>query len=595
MIDLMSNEKRVNAATPPTFFFHTADDAAVPVENSLLFAAALRKAGVPHELHVYERGRHGVGLAANDPALNTWPKLLENWLRTRGFLAGRRVSEAAPPKPRNPEIKALIDEARNTPPEFAANVMTTLARHPEVDDAWKIEILEEAFFFASKAQHPGRMRYLDKFHAETRAAYQSRAFDLKFDRLSLQTEILRQLVEVHPAMAWELWNRSPGTGIRLLKCEETLLNEADDYYKFLPDFARKVMTKEQIVNEEHTRFLELQLRQIGSPAQIIPAGQAILLFKPNREQFDSLIKAFSQGVRNVARDNRSFQPMAEPATAFILLLADECRARGLTFGHLLEAYRDYLVNQMNAPPCADNYFVNGRPVGRPQYIDLFNNALKAYKPNLTIGGVSPTRLDVEAQYYSYWQTPQARSLYRGLHALMYGSSENPITDPRPLNARAGSMPNRYDNPYDDPRTRRAEPRLVPYELRLLLRWRHRLGDYLYELSKWKPDHERTESDYFHQKCAIYGSLISVTPRSNMSIQLVGEYLAFLNANRFNRESFIEWYLHVADLLRRSRTMEKEASEFLLDAMSGADDQVIRMTIKLIPYFEAVAAAKARRD
>ncbi|MFN0087518.1 MAG: alpha/beta hydrolase [Blastocatellia bacterium] len=88
MIDLMSNEKQITDRTPPTFLFHTEDDAAVPVENSLLFAAALRKSKVPHEMHIYEHGRHGVGLAPNDPALSSWPKLLENWLRARGFLNG---------------------------------------------------------------------------------------------------------------------------------------------------------------------------------------------------------------------------------------------------------------------------------------------------------------------------------------------------------------------------------------------------------------------------------------------------------------------------------------------------------------------------
>jgi acetyl esterase/lipase len=86
LIDLMSNEKQVTERTPPTFFFHTEDDKGVPVENSLMFAAALRREKVPYELHIYETGRHGVGLAQDNPALNTWPKLLENWLRARGFV-----------------------------------------------------------------------------------------------------------------------------------------------------------------------------------------------------------------------------------------------------------------------------------------------------------------------------------------------------------------------------------------------------------------------------------------------------------------------------------------------------------------------------
>ena len=83
---LVSNEKHVTPKTPPTFLFHTYDDPTVPVENSLAFFAALRKAGVPAELHIYEHGPHSVGLALDDPVLSTWPKLLENWFRVRGLL-----------------------------------------------------------------------------------------------------------------------------------------------------------------------------------------------------------------------------------------------------------------------------------------------------------------------------------------------------------------------------------------------------------------------------------------------------------------------------------------------------------------------------
>lgn len=83
----LSNEKRVTARTPPTFLFHTADDISVPVENSLAFFAALRAESVPAELHVFEKGRHGVGLAQGEPALSAWPWLCEAWLRTHGFLA----------------------------------------------------------------------------------------------------------------------------------------------------------------------------------------------------------------------------------------------------------------------------------------------------------------------------------------------------------------------------------------------------------------------------------------------------------------------------------------------------------------------------
>ncbi|MCX6045479.1 MAG: alpha/beta hydrolase [Chloroflexi bacterium] len=61
MLDV-SPERLVTAQTPPCFLWHTVEDAAVPVENSLLFATALRAHGVAFEMHIYPTGRHGLGL-----------------------------------------------------------------------------------------------------------------------------------------------------------------------------------------------------------------------------------------------------------------------------------------------------------------------------------------------------------------------------------------------------------------------------------------------------------------------------------------------------------------------------------------------------
>jgi acetyl esterase/lipase len=83
---LLSNEKQVTSETPPTFIFHTGEDSGVPVENALAFYQALRKANVPGELHIYQFGPHGVGLAAGDPVANTWKERLGDWLRTSSFL-----------------------------------------------------------------------------------------------------------------------------------------------------------------------------------------------------------------------------------------------------------------------------------------------------------------------------------------------------------------------------------------------------------------------------------------------------------------------------------------------------------------------------
>jgi acetyl esterase/lipase len=82
----LSTDSRVTPRTPPTFLFHTADDGSVPVENSLVFFAAMRQKGVPGELHVFAHGRHGVGLAPEDKALAHWPLLCARWMEGLGLL-----------------------------------------------------------------------------------------------------------------------------------------------------------------------------------------------------------------------------------------------------------------------------------------------------------------------------------------------------------------------------------------------------------------------------------------------------------------------------------------------------------------------------
>ena len=81
----MSLELQVTADTPPAFLWHTFEDASVPAENSIAFAQALHRFGTPCELHIYPKGRHGLGLSPEDPHVATWMELCVGWLRDMGW------------------------------------------------------------------------------------------------------------------------------------------------------------------------------------------------------------------------------------------------------------------------------------------------------------------------------------------------------------------------------------------------------------------------------------------------------------------------------------------------------------------------------
>ncbi|MBN2713449.1 MAG: alpha/beta hydrolase [Planctomycetes bacterium] len=83
--EAMSHHLNVGENVPPTFLWHTADDGAVPVENSLMMAMALRAKKIPFELHVFPSGSHGLGLATEHPPVNKWTELCGKWLKGIGF------------------------------------------------------------------------------------------------------------------------------------------------------------------------------------------------------------------------------------------------------------------------------------------------------------------------------------------------------------------------------------------------------------------------------------------------------------------------------------------------------------------------------
>jgi acetyl esterase/lipase len=90
LVDSLCNDRQVTKNTPPTFLAHTGEDSGVRPENSVLFYLALKKNNVPAELHIFEKGRHGLGLALTqgdrDLTFANWPERSIAWMKGRGLL-----------------------------------------------------------------------------------------------------------------------------------------------------------------------------------------------------------------------------------------------------------------------------------------------------------------------------------------------------------------------------------------------------------------------------------------------------------------------------------------------------------------------------
>ena len=81
-----SLDRLVNPGSPPTFLWHTVGDTVVPVEHAYRLAPALARAGVPHEVHIFEHGNHALGLARDAGPVAAWTDLCGTWLRSHGWV-----------------------------------------------------------------------------------------------------------------------------------------------------------------------------------------------------------------------------------------------------------------------------------------------------------------------------------------------------------------------------------------------------------------------------------------------------------------------------------------------------------------------------
>ena len=82
----MSMESQVRADMPPVFLVHTAEDRSVPLENSVQFVDALRRARVPVEAHFYERGAHGFGMSPDLGTTSGWVARFTEWMKAHGWI-----------------------------------------------------------------------------------------------------------------------------------------------------------------------------------------------------------------------------------------------------------------------------------------------------------------------------------------------------------------------------------------------------------------------------------------------------------------------------------------------------------------------------
>jgi catechol 2,3-dioxygenase-like lactoylglutathione lyase family enzyme len=475
---------------------------------------------------------------------------------TRAELMEPKVVEAAG-RPA-PQIQALIDRARSTPAEFAADSLLRIASSDQMPDARsKRALLDEAFHIAPAAQYPMKRRSVRTGGAEDRAGFLSRALAQDFDTLTLQCSIVRAMLAVDKSKARELFAEIVPPRPPPLTCADTLGYDPGIFYDTLAEVARQAFTAKEIAEEQQLKFLSGFAAAFTSPAQIGPLARALATVKLTPEHLQEVVTVFSSALRTFSGDDRSFSETIS-RESFMLddigALVAACRGAGITTYPLIEAVRAYLARQLGGTRCQDTggfsisfgTDASAAPNGTAAAVEFFNDKLRleawpagaAIKP-LAGTEISASKLEDITEQPKPPQNSELAELAKKYRGLLFDEKGQAYTN---------------------------EQKTTP-------EWQSHLHEYLAAVAAWRP-----AQDAFHEKCYLLSSLVNVVPNGQSREAAFRTFLEFLQRNAFQQSNRIEWFLPVNGLL--ARVFTDPALGAIAGEMRNSGDIVISLYAQL---------------
>lgn len=449
------------------------------------------------------------------------------------------------------EIEALVDSARNAPPEFAADALLRIAQSDRIkQSAWKRELLEEAFRWGAHSSSPIRRRALAGSLTDTRSGYLAKALDLNLDALSLQCRAVKAMLSVDRGKARELFGEIRIHQLPPLNCEEPLVYDFSDFHETLREIVQSGFTAKEKSLNDHIHFAESFLMDLFSPTQVAPAADAIASLSLSPPQLEVLLRAFTLGVARVSPDDRSFSysMRGNSVVKEVGRLINTSKKQGVLVDELLRVFRAYLVKNLTGPRCADTSLAKEQQSRELQSIEYFNQDLRSRASGVStvlpilVEETRPERTEGAAQEYRYWQTAPAKQLLSEYKKLRFTSK--------------GEL-------RGDAEKQESE-------------WQLQLGEFLNALADWDTEESKYEVDHFHQKCVLYFGLLEILPRGHTRQHVVSSYVEFLGDSDVQRSSPVGWFLHVHNLINSMTSSEGEDRAVLVDALRTSSDPVLHL-------------------
>ncbi|MGA9769536.1 MAG: hypothetical protein WBV94_10880 [Blastocatellia bacterium] len=459
------------------------------------------------------------------------------------------IAEDKQPPKRPDELVYFVNNVRSAQPEFAADLLIRLALSDKITDpAWKSEMLEEAFRLAPDVQQPFKRAFKTWNPIDTRAGFLGYTFELELDTLSLQCRAVKAMLKIDKAKALSLFNEIPKLKLEPVGCEESLIYDVSSYYSLLAGLAQTAFDKKESQRNEHIYFLESRINDVVSPVQIGSVAEAISAIKLSPDETQRLVSALGSVLGKISGRDRAFWFSDRTTEAGMSKLLAVCQEREIATDGLLKAYRFYLVKQLSGSRCADPYdWFKG--AGK-NYTAAFNSRMlpktaKNIQP-ISADEIKPSEITGEESLYLYWQSHKSQEFLAKAQKLNLGIDNKRISD---------TERNTAD-------------------------WRSKVNDFVKDMANWHKEDEKSEEDYFHQKCILYVGLLDVLMLGSTRDYVMKNYVSLLNEFDLQRDSRIEWFWQARHIIQIVTTAPGEIRSKLMGELDVSRNTILYLYTEL---------------
>ncbi|HVQ39855.1 MAG TPA: hypothetical protein VMS31_20105, partial [Pyrinomonadaceae bacterium] len=443
-------------------------------------------------------------------------------------------------------LNVLLGSVSSAAPEVSIDVLLRIADSGLIREKQKrIELLESVFSRSSEVQKKQRLR-LREGMSDTPNGYLSAAYDLKLDALSLKSRAVQAMLVLDPQRGRVLFDDIPKVKLPILTCNENLGYDVSDFYETVNQVRRKSFSNEEKLHKDDLRFVQSHVAELVSPAQVSPV---IRLISDSSDlsagDLEVLTLSLSSALKKINADPRSFSVSMRNdgvANTFVNLMKT-LNEKNVPTQELGKSFRSYVVRQFSSVQCADVATNLARRGSVKNYVDDLN---KWFITPIGDEELQPDKVDGAPRSLQFWNSTDSQKLLMRAKSLRFGGQQVPL-----------------------PMSERASPE-----------WQQGFVQLLADLENWEGATERSQSEFFHEKCNLYDSLFDLAPNRHLRTTVLLSFANYLKNASIQQESRIEWLLHANDVRNKIRTLGGSERDSVLSVLRNSGNQALQLYAEL---------------